>query len=60
MEVKSLTTTLTVRGMSCAHCENAVKKALSALDGVTSVNVSLASGTAEVAHGENVTLSAMR
>jgi copper chaperone len=33
--------TLNVGGMSCSHCENAVKKAVGALDGVNSVEVSL-------------------
>ncbi len=30
-----------VEGMSCSHCENAVKKAVGALDGVGKVSVSL-------------------
>jgi copper chaperone len=30
-----------VEGMSCSHCENAVKKAVGALNGVDSVAVSL-------------------
>jgi len=33
--------TLNVEGMSCSHCENAVKNAVGELDGVASVNVSL-------------------
>ncbi|HPP36618.1 MAG TPA: copper chaperone CopZ [Clostridiales bacterium] len=33
---------LTVNGMSCSHCENSVKKAVSALDGVDGVSVDLA------------------
>lgn len=33
--------TLNVEGMSCSHCENSVKKAVSALDGVGSVEVDL-------------------
>ena len=32
---------LTVNGMSCSHCENSVKKAVGALDGVDSVKVDL-------------------
>lgn len=35
------TTTLNVEGMSCSHCENAVKKAVGALSGVNSVSVDL-------------------
>jgi len=34
--------TLNVEGMSCSHCVNAVTKALTALDGVSGVNVDLA------------------
>lgn len=33
---------LDVMGMSCSHCENAVRKAVSALDGVSEVTVDLA------------------
>ena len=32
---------LNVEGMSCSHCVNAVTKAVTALDGVLSVNVDL-------------------
>ena len=32
---------LNVEGMSCSHCENAVKKAVGALDGVNQVLVDL-------------------
>ena len=33
--------TLNVEGMSCSHCENAVKKSVGALNGVDSVTVDL-------------------
>lgn len=33
--------TLTVEGMSCAHCERAVKEALGELEGVSNVDVDL-------------------
>ena len=39
---------LNVEGMSCSHCENAVKKAVGALEGVDSVAVDLAGKTATV------------
>jgi copper chaperone len=32
--------TLTVTGMSCGGCENAIKRALSTLDGVSNVSAS--------------------
>lgn len=37
-----------VEGMSCGHCVNHVKEALSELKGVTSVDVNLAAKTAIV------------
>ena len=39
---------LNVEGMSCSHCENRVKKAVSALDGVKNVAVDLAGKTVTV------------
>ena len=48
-------TKLKVEGMSCSHCENAVKKAVSAISGVTDVSVDLKAKTVTVAHGGNVT-----
>ena len=36
--------TLTVKGMSCNHCKQAVTQALEALPGVTDVNVDLQKG----------------
>lgn len=48
---------LNVNGMSCSHCENAVKKAVGALDGVDKVTVSLENKTVEVAFdGSKVSL----
>lgn len=48
-------TKLNVEGMSCSHCENAVKKALLAMDGVKEVAVDLASKTVTVTHEQKVT-----
>ncbi len=44
------TVLLKVEGMSCSHCEKAVKQAVSALDGVKSVAVSLKDKTVTVEH----------
>lgn len=33
--------TLSVEGMSCSHCENAIKKSVGALNGVSNVTVDL-------------------
>jgi copper chaperone len=38
--------TIAIKGMSCMHCVQSVTKALSAVDGVTAVNVSLDKGQA--------------
>ena len=39
---------LTVTGMTCGHCKAAVQKALEAVEGVTSVNVDLDNGSAQI------------
>ncbi len=40
--------TLLVEGMSCGHCEKAVKNALKELDGVSNVEVDLGAKKVEV------------
>ena len=47
-EVKTMTKTLKIEGMMCAHCEATVKKALEALPQVASADVSHQAGTAVV------------
>jgi copper chaperone CopZ len=44
----SVQTTYTVTGMTCGHCAHAVSGELSKLDGVTNVNVDVASGAVTV------------
>ncbi len=39
-----MTTTITVSGMTCDHCVRAVRDELTALDGVTGVDVDLHAG----------------
>jgi copper chaperone CopZ len=41
-------TTFSVKGMTCAHCQRAVTEEITAVDGVESVTVDLASGTVTV------------
>lgn len=43
---KKMKKTMKIEGMMCCHCETTVKKALEALDGVTSAEVSHENGTA--------------
>ena len=47
-EETTMEKTMKIEGMMCGHCEAAVKKALEAVDGVASAEVSHTSGTAVV------------
>ena len=53
-----------LKGLDCANCaakiENAVKKAVSSIKGVTDVTVDLAGKTVIVTHDENVTADTIR
>ncbi|PPJ01649.1 cation-transporting ATPase [Nocardia nova] len=42
------TSTYTVTGMTCGHCAASVQKEIGKIDGVTSVDVDLASGRIQV------------
>ena len=42
------TSTYTVTGMTCGHCASSVKEEVGKIDGVTSVDVDLASGLVRV------------
>lgn len=54
-------TTIDVRGMTCGHCEKAVKGALDELNGVTAVEVHLSSGKVDVSYDDaQVTVADMR
>ncbi|MDF2539185.1 MAG: copper ion binding protein [Herbinix sp.] len=44
---------LNVNGMSCSHCENAVKKAVGSLEGVANVSVDLNGKTVTVDYDES-------
>ncbi len=46
---------ITIEGMMCAHCTGRVEKALSALEGVTLISVSVEEKNAVVEHNENMT-----
>ena len=53
--------TLIVEGMSCSHCENSVKKAVGALNGVNSVTVDLKSNKVTVEYDvERVSLDTIK
>jgi len=54
-------TTLKVSGMTCEHCEQAVKKALEGLNGVSGVEVHLDTGNVDVTYDNaQVTIADMR
>ena len=53
-------TKITVDGMTCGHCEKAVKTAVSAIAGVERVEVDLAAKTVVVTHDDAVTLSRIK
>ena len=53
-ESKVMTKTMKIEGMMCGHCEATVKKALEAIEGVNSAEVSHEAGTAIVELSEEV------
>ena len=53
-ERKTMEKTLKIEGMMCMHCSGRVQKALEAIDGVVSANVSHETGTAVVTLNQNV------
>ncbi|MUV36836.1 Cu(+) exporting ATPase [Lentibacillus sp. JNUCC-1] len=54
-------TTLDVTGMTCEHCEKAVKGALENLEGVQTVEVNLGTGKVDVSYDDaSVTIAQMR
>ena len=53
-ESKVMTKTMKIEGMMCGHCEATVKKALEAIEGVNSAEVSHEAGTAVVELSEGV------
>ena len=53
-------TILQIEGMSCAHCVQHVKEALESVEGVNSAEVDLNNKSAEVEHGDIVSLSILK
>ena len=56
----STTTTITVDGMTCGHCVNAVQTEVGKLDGVTDVAVDLASGQVTIVANQAPDADALR
>ena len=59
-EEKLMQKTMKIEGMMCPHCEAAVKKALEALEGVESADVSHEAGTATVSMSAEVADAVLR
>ena len=59
-EETTMVKTMKIEGMMCGHCEAAVKKALEAIDGVVSAEVSHTDGTAVVTLSKPVENAALR
>ena len=59
-EETTMVKTMKIGGMMCGHCEAAVKKALEAIDGVASAEVSHTDGTAVVTLSKPVENAALR
>ena len=51
------TTTISVQGMSCGHCVAAVTNEVTKIDGVTGVEVELASGSVEISSSDPIDLA---
>ena len=55
-----ITTTYTITGMTCGHCESAVGEELGQLPGVRDVRVDAGAGTATVTSDQPLDLDAVR
>jgi len=53
-------TVIDIEGMSCAHCVNAVHRALMEVEGVITTDVDLQSNTATVEHETATTFDKMK
>jgi len=56
-QATTATTELTVWGMMCASCANSVTRAVSAIDGVTSVSVNVAADRVTIQHAPDLDTS---
>ena len=52
--------TINIKGMSCQHCVMAVTKALTGIDGITNVTVSLEKGEASFDEAKPVEMSVIQ
>lgn len=59
MSAAATTTDFAVTGMTCGHCEGAIRSEVSEIPGVTAIDVSAASGVLRVTHDAEVTDAAI-
>jgi copper chaperone len=52
--------TIQIKGMRCGHCVASVTSALSAIDGISEVNISLEKGEAAFKQSKDVPLDAIK
>ena len=52
--MSTTTTEFQVTGMSCGHCETAIRSEVSEIPGVTGVTVDLASGSLDITSNEPI------
>ncbi|MEW6595090.1 MAG: heavy metal-associated domain-containing protein [Thermodesulfobacteriota bacterium] len=52
--------TVKIQGMRCGHCSGSVTKALSAIDGITDVQIDLARGEATYTPTKEVSMETIR
>jgi len=55
MEINTKTSTIPIKGMSCASCVRAIEKALSKVEGVKEVNVNFSAETATITYDQSKT-----
>jgi len=55
----STTTNVTVQGMTCGHCVNAVETELAKIDGVTAVRADLETGAVTITSNSGVDAAAV-
>lgn len=60
MATAPTTSTFQVQGMSCGHCVASVRSEVSAIDGVTAVDVDLATGRVAVTSATPIPAEAVR
>lgn len=59
MSATATTTDFTVTGMSCGHCEGAIRSEVGEIPGVSAIDVSAASGVLRVTHTSEVSDAAI-